>query len=68
MYIAKLVKNKIFFHAIVLEKKWSEEILSNKIKIISERKFLLRCSAYKWMNAEITRDLFMKKKLEIIDE
>lgn len=68
MYVAKIIKSKLIFHAIVFEKHWSEEMLSNNIKIISQKKFLLRCSAYKWINAEITRDLFVKKKLEIIDE
>lgn len=68
MYVAKIIKNKLTFHAIVFEKHWSEEMLSNNIKIISEKSFLLRCSAYKWVNAEIAKDLFVKKKLEINDE
>lgn len=68
MYVKKLVKNKLILHATVFEKYWSEEILSNKVEPISQKKFLLRCSAHRWMNAEISRNLFMKKKLEIIDE
>ncbi len=68
MYVAKLVKNKLIFHATVLEKHWSKEMLSNSVNIISEKSFLSRRSAHKWINAEITRDLFMKKRLEIIDE
>lgn len=68
MYVAKIIKNKIIFHATVFEKYWSEEMLSNSVDVISEKKFLLRSSAYKWVNAEVARHLFMKKKLEIIDE
>lgn len=68
MYVAKLVKNKLILHATVFEKHWSEEMLSNSINLISEKNFLLRSSAYRWMNAEIARHLFMKKRLEIIDE
>lgn len=68
MYVEKLVKNGLILHASVFEKHWSEEMLSNRIELIAEKKFLLHRSAYKWMNAEIVRHLFTKKKLEIIDE
>lgn len=68
MYVAKIIKNGLVFHATLFEKSWSEEMLSNSVNLVSEKSFLFRSSAYKWMNAEISRNLFMKKKLEIIDE
>ena len=68
MYVAKITRSKLILHAQLLEKQWSEEMLSNKVDAISSKKFLFRYFAYKWINAEISRSLFMKKKLEIIDE
>lgn len=68
MYVAKLIKNKLVFNAILIEKYWSDSMYSNTVRIVSQKKFLFRRSARKWINAEISRDLFIKKKLEIIDE
>lgn len=68
MYVAKITRSKLILHAQLFEKQWSEEMLSNKVDAISSKKFLFRYFAYKWINAEISRSLFMKKKLEIIDE
>lgn len=68
MYVAKITKSGLIFYAELFEKQWSEEMLSNKIKQISNKKFLFRCSAYNWINAEISRILFTKRELDIIDE
>jgi hypothetical protein len=68
MYVAKITRSKIILVASVFEKYWSEEMLSNSVTLIGRKKFLLRFSAYKWVNAEISRSLFRKKQLEIIDE
>lgn len=68
MYVAKITKNKLVLHAHLFEKQWSEELLSNKIQTISEKKFIFRSSAYKWINAELSRILFIKRELDIVDE
>ena len=68
MYVARITRSKLILHAQLFEKQWSEEMLSNRISAISSKRFLFRYFAYKWVNAEISRNLFMKKKLEIIDE
>lgn len=68
MYVAKITKYGLIFHAELLEKQWSEEILSNNIKKISNKNFFFRSSAYKWINSEISKTLFIKRELDIIDE
>lgn len=68
MYVAKIIRYGIILEASVFEKEWSEEMLSNNIVLIKKKNFLLRFFAYRWVNAEITKILFTKKQLEIIDE
>ena len=68
MYVAKIIKLGILFQATLLEKQWSQEMLSNNISVLSTKKFLLRSSAHRWIRSEMARHMFMKKKLEIIDE
>lgn len=68
MYVAKILKHRVLFHATLFEKYWSEQMLSNTVQVICQKRFVFRSSARRWINSEISKDLFNKKKLEIIDD
>lgn len=68
MYVVKIIKLRIFFQATLLEKQWSQEMLSNNVSVLSTKNFLLRSSAHKWARSEMAKHMFIKKRLEIIDE
>lgn len=68
MYVAKICRKGLLIDARVFEKFWSEELASNIIVDINKKNFIFRKRAEAWVNKEICRSLFEKKKLEIIDE
>lgn len=68
MYVAKICRRGLLIDARVLEKVWSEELASNSVVSINKKFFIFRKRAESWVNKEICRNLFEKKKLEIIDE
>jgi hypothetical protein len=67
MYVAKFTKNGVLWDVKIFDKSWSQEMLSNEIKQIASRKFILHSSGYRWINKEIAKNLFAQHKLEIID-
>jgi hypothetical protein len=67
MYIAKTSKHGVYWNAELLEKTWDSEIESHRIKIISSNKHFFRWAANRWLNKELSRILFSRHELEIID-
>lgn len=67
MYIARFDRNKVLWKVTILEKNWSDDILSNEIKKIKSKNFVFRTHAYKWISKEICRQLFERHELEVID-
>lgn len=66
MYVQKFSRHRILWKAIVFEKTWSDEMMANVVAEIDSKKFLTRSHAKRWANAQITKDLFQKKKLQIL--
>jgi hypothetical protein len=67
MYVAKFDRQGIIWHVTVFEKIWSEEMLSNEVKEIKSKKFLLHRCGYRWAERQICQSLFYKHRLDIID-
>lgn len=67
MYIAKTSRHGIYWSAFLLEKTWDSEMESHSIEIISYKKHLFRWAANRWLNKELSRVLFSRHELEIID-
>lgn len=65
MYVVKVDRYKMFWYAKVFEKRWSEELFSNKITLVCEKKFLIKWSAKKWYKKRIISLLTQQKELEI---
>lgn len=67
MYVAKFDKEGIFWTVTVLEKVWSDVILSHEVKEIRSKRFLFHQTGYRWIEKEICKSLFYKHQLEIIN-
>jgi len=67
MYVGKINRKAILLCASVYEKSWSDEILSNQVSLINTKTFLFRSFAYKWINAEVCKQLLNKHELEIVN-
>jgi hypothetical protein len=67
MYVAKFDREGILWRVTLLEKEWSQEMLSHEIKEISSKRFLFSTRAYRWIHNQIIIDLFAHRKLEIIN-
>jgi hypothetical protein len=65
MYVVRFDRAGIFCYAKLFQKEWSDEILSHKIEVVGNRKFLTKGLAKKWVRKKIYESLIQKKKLEI---
>ena len=65
MYVAKFDKHGIFWYAKLFQKEWSDEIFSNKIIFIDQKRFLFKILAKIWINKKLYDKLIQEKKLEI---
>lgn len=67
MYVAKFNRSGIVWTVTLLEKQWSESMLSHEVSEICKKKFVFHSSGYRWINKEISKHLFTRHELEIID-
>lgn len=67
MYVAKFYREGILWRVTLFDKSWSNDMGSHEISEIKTKRFLFHNKAYKWINKEISCDLFKHHKLEIID-
>jgi hypothetical protein len=65
MYVAKICRNNLIVEATLIDKRWSEEMLSNQIFSIKKRNFLLKSSAKRWINKQTVLNLIDIGKMEI---
>jgi hypothetical protein len=67
MYVAKFDRAGMLWKVTLLEKRWSDQMLSNEITELKTKKFWMHHNAYRWIEREVSCDLFHKHQLEIID-
>jgi hypothetical protein len=67
MYVAKFHRNGVKWTVTLFEKSWSKAMLTHEVQEISSKNFVFHSSAYRWINKEISKHLFTKHELEIID-
>lgn len=67
MYVAKFYRRGLRLNVTMFEKKWSEQMLTHEVTMISNKSFFFSSSGYRWINKEIARIMFEQHKLEIID-
>lgn len=66
-YVIKLTQGKLGTSAQIYEKHWSNEILSNIVKPITNKDFIFKFRARRWAEKEMINLLINKKEMEIID-
>lgn len=67
MYVARLSSESIFYRATLLEKTWSEEMLSNNIIELESKRFISYFLAKHWLNKRMVGLMLNEKYIEIID-
>jgi hypothetical protein len=67
MYIAKFIHNEGRWNVTLMEKRWSDSLLSHEIELIGNRKFFLYSSGQRWIRKQIIKNLVKYKQLEILD-
>lgn len=67
MFIVKMVRNGIMINVTVMEKDWSETMLTHSVKEISSSRFILRSSAKKWADKNILDIINTRYGLEYIN-
>jgi hypothetical protein len=65
MYVAKIDRRGIFWYAKLFEKKWSDQLYSNRIELVDQKKFITRYMAKKWYKKKVLDLLIENKELEI---
>lgn len=68
MYVAKICRRGPLIDARVFEKVWSEELASNKVEKINNKKFILKNNALSWAYKEICNNMIDQNRLEIVNE
>ena len=64
MYVARIKRHSIKHRASIIEKHWSNEMLSNSIEIIDSKDFFFKFRAKKWTKKRIIDILQDKRDLE----
>ena len=68
MNFVRIYRDGIFIVASIYHKKWSEEMLSNTMTLVEQKRFLLKVSAKRWVNLTMCNDLIKNNRLEIVNE
>lgn len=66
-YVIKISGGKLGTSAYIYKKNWSEEMLSNKVELITSKDFILKFRAKRWAEKELLNILIDKKEMEIVD-
>lgn len=67
MYVAKIVRRNLVVEAYFWKKQWHPEISSNQLEFVSNKNFLFKSSARKWIGRQLIREMLINKDLEIIN-
>lgn len=67
MYVAKLSYENIFYRVTIFEKTWSEEMLSNSMLELDNKRFMSYFFAKYWLNKKLVDILIQDKQVEIVD-
>lgn len=67
MYVAKFDREGILWRVTVFEKEWSNLMYTHEVSEIATKRFVFHNSGYRWINKEVSRNLFEKHRLEIIN-
>lgn len=67
MYIVKVIRSEGRWNVTLLEKRWSESLLSNEIELVGSKKFIFHFIAKQWIRRRIIKHLVKTNRLEIID-
>jgi|688.fasta_scaffold1408723_2 hypothetical protein len=65
MYVIRIKNESFRYNVSVIEKIWSEEMLSNKVEVLDNRKFFLKFRGRKWAEKRILKMMKDIGKLEI---
>ena len=66
-YVIKISGGKLGTSAHIYKKYWSEEMLSNKVELITTKDFMFKFRAKRWAEKELLNILIDKKEMEIVD-
>ena len=67
MFIVKTMRKGLMVEVTVIEKRWSESMLSNVVETISSSRFFLRSSARRWANKEMLKVIDQRYGMEYIN-
>jgi hypothetical protein len=67
MYVARFKKESIKHKVYIIEKTWSEEIMSNNVQIIDSKTFFFKFRAKRWSEKRIVKMMMDLGKLEILN-
>lgn len=67
MYVARFSKRGILWQATLLEKVWSEEMMTNQIVERGSKTALFHSTVGRWIRNEIAREMVKRHELEILN-
>jgi hypothetical protein len=67
MYVAKFSKRGILWQVTLLEKVWSEEMMTNEVVEKGKKNALLHSTARRWIRNQIAREMVKRHELEILN-
>lgn len=66
MYVVRVTRHKITYKASLIEKTWSDDIMSNEVKVIQSRTFLFKFWAKAWAKNKLIKTMVERNSLEYI--
>lgn len=67
MYVVRIDNKPIGMVVYVMEKSWSNTMMTHEVRQIDSKRFILRMRANFWIRKTVARDMFEQHELEIID-
>lgn len=67
MYVVKIKRNKISHTAVIMQKVWDDDLLSNQTNILFNKNFIFAFNAKRWAKNKILNILETNNKLEFIN-
>lgn len=67
MYVAKFSKKGILWRVVLLEKVWSEEMMTNEVVEKGSKTAVFHSTASRWIRNQIAREMVLRHELEILN-
>jgi predicted acetyltransferase len=67
MYVVRIDNKPVGMVVYMMEKKWSQSMMTHEIRALDSKRFILRMNANRWIRKQIVKDMFRQHELEIID-